>query len=452
MKLFMTFVLAVGLLIQPLQAQAQDQAQDEKARQGTYAITNARIETVANGTIEKGTIVIEGDRIIAVGQDVTIPDGARVIDGAGLHVYPGMIDSGTNLGLTEIGSVAETNDTNEIGDITPHMEALTAVNPNAVAIPVTRVSGVTTVVAEPTGGLLPGTAAVINLFGYTAEQMTAGSKMVIVQFPQEPSGDRPWWAQNGPDRRQERYRDALAKLDEVFDRAVLYDRIMTEYATDPSGKQQPVYAPEMDALRPVLSGEVALMVKVDAADDILKAIDWVQERALPNVVFSGVNEGWRVADKLAEAGISALVGPVLATPTRSSDRYDRAYANAGLMADAGVKVAIRSGESENVRNLPFNAGFAATYGLGKEAALRAVTLAPAEMFGIADDYGSIEVGKKANLFVSDGDPFETSTNILALFIDGFNVPIESRHIELYEEFLNRDEGRLQPVEILPADN
>lgn len=451
MKRFMTLVLAVGFLVQTSQAQPQ-QAQDEKARQGIYAVTNARIETVANGTIENGTVVIEGDRIIAVGQDVAIPEGAQIIDGSGLHVYPGMIDSGTSLGLTEVGSVAETNDTNEIGDITPHMEALTAVNPNAVAIPVTRVSGVTTVVAEPSGGLLPGTAAVINLFGYTAEQMTAGSKMVIVQYPAEPSGDRPWWQQSGPDRRQERYRDALAKLDEVFDRTELYDRIVTAWEADPSGKEEPVYAPEMDALRPVLSGEVALMVKVSAADDILKAIDWVQERSFPNVVFSGVSEGWRVADKLAEAGIPALVGPVLATPTRSSDRYDRAYANAGLMAEAGVKVAIRSGESENVRNLPFNAGFAAAYGMGKEEALRAVTLAPAEMFGIADDYGSIEVGKKANLFISDGDPFETSTNILALFIDGFNVPIDSRHIDLYEEFLNRDEGRLQPVEILPADN
>lgn len=131
---------------------------------------------------------------------------------------------------------------------------------------------------------------------------------------------------------------------------------------------------------------------------------------------------------------------------------DRAYANAGLLSKAGVSVALRSGESENVRNLPFNAGFAATYGMGKEAALRAVTLGPAEIFGIDADYGSIEVGKKANLFVSDGDPFETSTNILALFIDGFNVSIESRHLDLYEEFLNRDEGRLKPVVILPADN
>ena len=194
------------------------------------------------------------------------------------------------------------------------------------------------------------------------------------------------------------------------------------------------------------------MLKVNAEGDILKAIDWVKERELPNVVFSGVSEGWRVADKLAEAGIACMVGPVLATPTRSSDRYDKAYANAGLLSQAGVKVAIRSGETENVRNLPFNAGFAAAYGLGQEEALKAVTLNAAEVLGISDDYGSIEVGKKANMFISTGDPFEPSTQILALFIDGFNVPMESRHIDLYREFLNRDEGRLQPMEVLPADN
>lgn len=442
MNLMLTMVLALTMFVQQ---------QDDRARQGTYAITNATIETVSDGTIENGTVVIEGDRIIAVGASVSIPDGAQVIDGSGLRIYPGMIDSGTQLGLTEIGSVAETNDTNEVGDVTPHMDALTAINPNAVAIPVTRVSGVTTVIAEPSGGLLPGTAATINLFGYTAEQMTAGAQLLVMQFPNEPRGTRPSWMQ-GPDRRQQQYGDRMAKLNEIWDRAELYDQIVSAYESDPSGKDEPVYAPEMDAIRPVLSGDRALMVKVSAEKDILNAIDWVQDRGLTNVVFSGVSEGWRVADKLAEAGIACIVGPMLATPTRSTDRYDRAYANVGLMAEAGVKVAIRSGESENVRNLPFNAGFAAAYGLGKEDALRAVTLAPAEMLGIADDYGSIEVGKKANLFISDGDPFETATNILAVFIDGFNVPMENRHIDLYREFLNRDEGRLQPVEVLPADH
>ena len=132
MNLIITLVIAFLSVFQ-----VQDQ--EQKARQGTYAITNARIETVSDGTIENGTIVIEGDRIIAVGKNVTIPAGAEIIDGTGLHVYPGMIDSGTSLGLTEVGSVAETNDTDEIGDVTPQMDALTAINPNATAIPVTRV-------------------------------------------------------------------------------------------------------------------------------------------------------------------------------------------------------------------------------------------------------------------------------------------------------------------------
>lgn len=450
MNIILTILLAFLTFFQ--------QDQEQKARQGTYAITNARIETVANGVIENGTIVIEGDRIIAVGKNVTIPQGAQVIDGTGLHVYPGMIDSGTTLGLTEIGSVDETNDTNEIGEVTPHMDALTAINPNATAIPVTRVSGVTTVISEPSGGLLPGTAAMINLFGYTAEQMQAGgAKMLVLQFPVKRTGGggfgggRGFGGGGGSDP-EKQYKEAMDKLNEIWDRAELYDRIASAYEASPAGKTRPVYAPEMDAIRPVLNGTVTLMVKVEAEAEILAAIDWVKSRAIKKVVFSGVSEGWRVADKLAAAGISCLVGPMLATPTRSSDRYDRAYANIGLMADAGVKVAIRSGESENVRNLPFNAGFAAAYGLGKEAALRAVTLAPAEMFGIDNDFGSLTVGKKANLFISDGDPFETSTNILALFIDGFNVPIESRHLDLYKEFLNRDEGRLKPVEVLPADH
>ncbi|MDG1754414.1 MAG: amidohydrolase family protein [Rhodothermales bacterium] len=449
MTVFYSLVLAFMMLI------PQSQQQDQKARQGTYAITNARIETVSDGTIENGTVVIEGDRIIAVGINVAIPEGAQLIDGSGMHVYPGMIDSGTSLGLVEVGSVAETNDTNEVGEVTPHMDALTAVNPNAVAIPVTRVSGITTVITEPGGGLLPGTAAAINLFGYTAEQMHAGDvRMLVLQFPRKGGfGNFRRFRGGGAARDPEaEYKKAMDKLNEIWDRASLYQKIAAAYAADPSGKTMPVYAPEMDAITPVLTGDRKLMVKVDGEKDILAAINWVQERKLTNVVFSGVSEGWRVADKLAEAGIACLVGPMLATPTRGSDRYDRAYANIGLMADAGVTVAIRSGETENVRNLAFNAGFAAAYGMGKEAALKAVTLGPAQIFGIDADYGSIEVGKKANLFLSDGDPFETSTNILALFIDGFNVPIESRHLDLYQEFLNRDEGRLQPVEVLPADH
>ncbi|MFT5144838.1 MAG: imidazolonepropionase-like amidohydrolase [Rhodothermales bacterium] len=436
MQLLLGFMLVVALQVQP-----QDVP---KAKQGTYAITNARIETVTDGVIENGTIVIQMDRIIAIGANVTIPQGAEIIDAAGRSVYPGMIDGGTTLGLTEIGSVAETNDSQELGDITPQMESLTAINPNAVAIPVTRVSGVTTVVSEPSGGILPGVASVINLVGYTPEQMSTGARLQVLSWP---SGRGGRFDRRPAAEIEKAKAKALADLNKIFDDAELYARIDSAWSAG-GGDRAPAFAPEMAALMPVVRGEMTLMVRADRATDIEAAVEWIGERGY-KAVLSGASEGWRVADKIAAAGIPVIVGPVLATPTRPNDRYDKGYANAGLLHAAGVSVSIRSGESENVRNLPFSAGFAAAYGMGREEALRAVTINAARALGIADDYGSLEVGKKANFLVSNGDPFEPSTDITEVFIDGFRVPIDSRHIQLYKEFLNRDSGRLQPVEIAP---
>jgi imidazolonepropionase-like amidohydrolase len=223
----------------------------------------------------------------------------------------------------------------------------------------------------------------------------------------------------------------------MWDRAELYATLDSSFTANPSAKRTTEYVPEVAALLPAARGERPLLVVVNRAGDIEKAIEWVEERNIPLPIFSGVAEGWRVATALAEADIPVIVGPILALPSRQSDRYDRAYSNAALLAEAGVRIAIRTGETENVRNLPFHAGFAAAYGLGREAALRAVTLTPAEIFGVAEDIGSIEVGKRANVFVADGDPFEPATQITHVFIDGYNVPLESRHTRLYDEFLQR---------------
>ncbi len=156
--------------------------------------------------------------------------------------------------------------------------------------------------------------------------------------------------------------------------------------------------------------------------------------------MTGCNEGWKFAKEVKESPIHVITGPVLRVPSRSSSRYDVAYKNAGLLQKAGIQVAIRTQEIENVRNLPYNAGFAATYGMGKEEALKAITIVPAQIFGVADQLGSIEEGKNATVFVSDGDPFETRTQIEHLFIDGWKVSTESRHTRLYEEFLERTPG------------
>lgn len=400
-----------------------------------YALINARIETVTNGVIDRGTLVMRDGRIEALGADVTVPEGADVIDCSGGTIYPGMIDGGTLLGLIEISSLDETRDNNESMDLTPQAQALTAVNPNSVSIPVTRVNGVTTVLTTPTGGLLSGTAALINLYGYTPEQMSVeGTKLLRLNFPSR--ARHGWWDRRSEEEIDKTWRSRMEKLDEVWDRAELYASIDSAWHAGDRSGGRPEYVPEIDAMLPAIRREMLVMVEVNRAEDIDTAIAWIRKRNV-RAVLTGVEEGWRVADHIAEAGLPCIVGPVLTIPTRGSDRYDKAYANPGLLRKAGVDVALRTDESANVRNLPFNAGFAAAYGLGREEALRSVTIVPATIFGVDHLLGSLEVGKQATLFVADGDPFEPATNVDLLFINGWNVPTTSRHTELNEEFLHR---------------
>jgi imidazolonepropionase-like amidohydrolase len=409
------------------------QAQNPKGKYGTFALTNASIQTVTNGIIEKGTVVISNGKIIAVGSNVSIPQGAEQIDCKGQWIYPGMIDGGTKLGMVEISAVARTVDYNEVGDIVPQMKALTTINPNSALIPVTRVSGVTTVIAAPDGGLMPGTAALINLHGYTPDQMYAGFEAIVLNFPS--TGRRGPFDRRSDEDIKKASDKAMEKINDAWEKAVQYHKL------DSASKGKGIsYYPELQALLPVVRGVQTLMIEVDASKDILAALKWVKEKKIKKVVLSGVLEGWRVADEIAKSSIPVIAGPVQAVPSREYDRYDRAYANAGLMKKAGVKIAIRTANAENVRNLPYHAAYAAAYGLGKEEALRAITIVPAEIFGLADKLGSIEVGKNANLFVSDGDPFETKTNIKHVFIDGWQIPMVSRHTQFYDEFLKRDPG------------
>jgi len=414
--------------------------QKAPGRQGAFAITDARIVPVTGPVIENGAIVVRADTIAALGANVQAPSDAEVIDGSGLTVYPGLIDSGTRLGLVEVGSLAETRDYSEIGDLTPQMKALTAVNPNSVSIPVTRVNGVTTVVTAPGGGLFPGTAALIDLHGYTPTQMLHGGvEMMVLDFPS--TGRRGRFDQRSQEEIEKASKEALDKLNEVWDEATLYARIDSAQAAGAGSRIDIDYVPAMEALVPAIRGEMPIVIDANAADDIRAALEWADERGVTDqVILSGVSEGWRVASEIAEAGVPVLAGPVLSVASRESDRYDKPYANAGLLHDAGVQVALRTGDSENVRNLPYHAGFAAAYGLGKDQALRAITIEPARIFGVDDRLGSLEVGKQANLFVTDGDPFETKTSVLYLFIDGYNIPMESRHTKLYDEFLNRNPG------------
>ena len=409
------------------------EAQSPKGKYRNVVLTNATIETVTKGTISNGTVLIIDGKIAGVGATVSIPAGTEVIDCKGLSIYPGMIDAGTNLGLNEISAVARTTDFNEIGDVIPQMKALTAVNPNASAIPVTRVSGVTTVLSIPTGGMLSGTAALINLHGYTPDQMYAGFEGIVLTFPN--TGRRGFFDRRTDDEIKKSSDKALNSLNDVWAKATQYHKL------DSATKGKAGYYPEMQALVPVIRGEQTLLVEVNASKDIQAALKWLKEKKVKKTILTGVSEGWRVADEIATSGIPVITGGVLELPSREYDRYDRAYANPGLLKKAGVNVAIKSESgNNNYRNLPYHAGFAVAYGMNKEDALKAITIIPAELLGVADKLGSIEVGKSATLFICNGDPFETKTQVSHVFIEGWEMPMVSRQTELYDEFLKREPG------------
>ncbi len=409
------------------------EAQNPKGKYGNVALTNATIETVTKGIIQNGTVLIVEGKIAGVGNNVSIPTGTEIIDCKGQFIYPGMIDAGTNLGLNEISAVARTTDFNEIGEVIPQMKALTAVNPSASAIPVTRVSGVTTALSIPTGGMLPGTAALINLHGYTPDQMYAGFEGIVLTFPN--TGRRGFFDRRTDEEIKKASDKALTSLNEVWEKATQYHKL------DSATKGKAGYYPELQALLPVIRGEQTLLVEVNASKDIQAALKWLKEKKVKKSILTGVAEGWRVADEIAKSGIPVITGGVLELPTRDYDRYDKAYANPGLLKKAGVKVAIKSESgNNNYRNLPYHAGFAVAYGMNKEDALKAITIIPAELLGVANKLGSIEVGKSATLFICNGDPFETKTQVSHVFIEGWSMPMVSRQTELYNEFLKREPG------------
>jgi len=430
LKSFLTTCLLVLFVTAGAQAQIT-----EKAEYGKFAITNATIHTVSNGVIENGIILIDGTTITFVGRNAKITPDYERIDASGQHVYPGFMDAGTQLGLQEIGAVAVTNDQAELGEFNPHVRAFTAVNPSSVSIPVTRLNGVTHVISMPVSGRMSGKATLMDLYGYTPDSMAVQPNAGLhLNWPSAQKGG--WWDDRDEEKVKKEYQKNIKELNDFWCKAEFYDKMMSAYQDNPDDKEQPDMDKKMQAMREVVNGKIPVIISVDAKQDILNAIEWTKEHPEARFILAGVQEGWRVADEIAEAGLPCLVS-TLYTPERDYDNYQRPYQNPGKLHAAGVKVAIATGDVENVRNAPYHTGYAATYGLGKEEALKAITINPAEIFGVADKLGSIEEGKQANLFIADGDPFEPMTHINQVFIRGYKIPMVSRHTQLYKEYLDR---------------
>jgi imidazolonepropionase-like amidohydrolase len=410
---------------------------------GTFAIRNARIVTVSGADIERGTVVIADGKIQAVGANASVPANAQVIDATGLTVYPGMMDAGTSMGLSEIGQgAAATVDVAELGSFNPNAQAIYGMNPHSAHVGVTRVVGITHVITMPSGGLISGQAALVNLAGWTAPSMVVVPRIAMVMnLPTSGFAGRGFVAflaqqqGNTGDAQRTRARQ-VDSIRTILRDADAYGKAMEAYARDKS-LPRPDRDVVLAALVPAVRGEMPVMFNADRASDIRAALNFAQEMKLKPIILGGV-DAWQVAPLLRERNVPVILSDVLRLPSREDDPYDVNYSAPAKLAQAGVKFAISSGSGgAEVRNLPYVAGMAAAFGLAKTEALRAVTLYPAQILGVADRFGSIETGKVANLVVTDGDLLEAKTNTKYLFIDGRLVPLGSKHTELYETFKDR---------------
>src|SRR5829696_3620242 len=410
---------------------------------GIFAIRNARIVTVSGPDIENGTVVIRDGKIEAVGTNVSVPAGAQSIDGRGLSVYPGMIDAGTNMGLVEVPQGANgTVDTSEVGDLNPNAKAIVAVNPHSAHIAVTRVEGITNTLTAPTGGLISGQAALINLLGTAPKEMAVVPQVaLVINYPRIGFGGG---AFGGFQQQQAtNLSDTLAANERQVEQirrmlrdAEAYGRAQDAYAKDKS-LPRPDRNVVLEPLVPYVRGEQPVIFRADREAEIRGAIRFAEEMKLKPIILGG-NDAWKVASLLREKNVPVILTGVFSLPSREDDAYDALYENPAKLQQAGVRFCISTGDSgPEVRNLAQYAGMASAFGLSKADAVKAVTLYPAQVLNVADRLGSIEVGKMANLVVTDGDLLEIRTRIKYLVIDGRPVVLTSRHTELNEAFKNR---------------
>jgi imidazolonepropionase-like amidohydrolase len=419
-------------------AMAQSTILNNPGTKPTVAIRNATIVPVVSAPIANGTIVFVNGKITAIGASAEVPAGATVIDGTGLFVYPGMIDSGSSVGLVEIDSVAGTVDTTELGDFNPNARAAVSINPHSELVPVTRVSGVTHVVSTPEGGVVSGQSALVQLAGWTPAQMVVKSPTAMhLRFPRlrgSPFEGLSLDEDAEKDRRKDYTKD-LDKLRDLFRDAQAYAKAQSARAGD-KGVQRFDRDLVLEALAPVVEGKVPVVLHANQARDIKAALEFSDEFKL-KAILAGGNDVARVIAELKKRSVPVLLGPILALPQREDDPYDLLFTNAKTLYDNGIAFAIQGSDAHNTRNLPYAAATCAAFGLPKDVALKSITLFPAQIWGVADRLGSLEVGKEASLIVTDGDPLEFRTNVKRVYIAGEEIPMDSRHTLLNEKFSKR---------------
>lgn len=404
----------------------------------TLAIEGGTVHPVS-GASYVGTVVVRDGLIEAAGAEIATPADAEAIDAAGLHVYPGLFNAFTSVGLVEIGSIAATQDANEPGD-TPHLRALEAIHPASEIIPVTRANGITHVVSAPGGGPWAGQASAVLLDGWTVEEMAIEASVgLVLEWPSLETREFDFSTFSVREKKfseaKKDYDRTIEELADWVDAARQYDHARS---ADGSGAVVELNH-ALEAVAKVARGQLPLVVVADRARAIRDAVAFAEEHGLKLVMASG-RDAAKEADLLAEKGIPVILGAVQALPVQEDGAYDGAFTSPGDLQRAGVPLAFGTFDSSSARVLPYEVATAVAFGLDREAALRALTLGAAEILGLDDRLGSIDAGKWANLIVTDGDPLEVRTAVRHVIIRGRLVDLSNRHSRSYEKYSSRPPG------------
>jgi len=407
------------------------------ADDNSFLLRGATIHTMAGRDIQNGSILVRDGKIAGVGQNLSAPAGVKVIDAAGMQVYPGMIDSASIIGLSEIGAVRETSDIVELGKFNPQLRASIAVNPDSEHIPVTRANGITSVIALPDGEGISGQASLINLNGWTTEEMEVKrSAAMHLHFPTIGGGSsrRGYAAMFGARPSYEESKKAYDKdvtdLNNFFEEARRYSLA--------KAAKLPGFQPnlKLEAMLPVIEGKTPLLVTAVRERAIRDALAFADKQKIKMILCQAVDAD-KVASELKSRDIPVILGPTLSLPIEEDDPYDRPFDTPANLYKAGVKFSFGTFSNEFSRNLPYQAAAAVGFGLPKEEAMKALTINAAQIWGVANQLGTIEEGKSADFMVTTGDPLEEPTQVKQLFIRGKVVDLENKHHQLYERYKAR---------------
>lgn len=423
------FAIASVLLLWMMGTGAASDAQAQipaAVQSAPVALTGGTIHTMAGDTIENGTILFEDGVITGIGVNVDLPEGTVVEDATGKHIYPGLIDAWSNMGIFEIGAVNMTVDVNEQGPVNPNVMVERAFNPESRHIGIARSAGILTSVTTPGGGIVSGQSAAMKMDGWAWDEMTLKSGVgMVINWPGS--------------RNQNRYAEQIRELRSVFADARAYMKAREAMENG--------YAPHHDfdsrweAMIPVFSGERPVVVNANQVRQIQDAITWAEEEDVRIIILGGV-DSHLVADHLREKNVPVILTTVLSSPFRNWQAYDHIYSLPAQLHEAGVTFAIAGGNgAANANRLPYEAGAAVAYGLPVDVALRSVMTTPATILGLDDRIGTLETGKDATLMITTGNPIEYSTQVEQVYVQGRKSDMMDMHRQFYEKYREKVDQR-----------